>query len=230
MTLEPCEKDEHELYRTQTIQDDCEPKWNEEFKIKLHKVADRLRFTVWDDDTITRDDMVGCVDINCEDLVRNAGNVTEKTLNLVKEDGQEQGMLTVSFEFMPRGGNVALLTPSDNFLHGKLVIKIHHANNLPNADRYFLDSTASFIIQFNCCSAWFFSTTNQTDAYVQVYLEPLGLKLAETRIVDDNLNPSWKEVFHIMSCFDAEKIRVVVKDSDMSWTAAVMSICPSISF
>ena len=94
----------------------------------------------------------------------------------------------------------------------------------------FLDSTASFIIQFNCCSAWFFSKTNQTDAYVQVYLEPLGLKLAETRVVDDNLNPSWKEVFHIMSCFDAEKIRVVVKDSDMSWTAAVMSICPSISF
>ena len=89
----------------------------------------------------------------------------------------------------------------------------------------FLDSTASFIIQFYCCSAWFFSKTNQTDAYVQVYLEPLGLKLAETRVVDDNLNPSWKEVFHIMSCFDAEKIRVVVKDSDMSWTAAVMSMC-----
>ena len=64
---------------------------------------------------------------------------------------------------------------------------------------------------------------------MQVWLEPLGLKLAETRVVDDNLNPSWKEVFHIMSCFDAEKIRVVVKDSDMSWTAAVMSICPSIS-
>ena len=59
---------------------------------------------------------------------------------------------------------------------------------------------------------------------MQVWLEPLGLKLAETRVVDDNLNPSWKEVFHIMSCFDAEKIRVVVKDSDMSWTAAVMSI------
>ena len=142
MTLEPSEKDERELYRTQTIQDDCEPKWNEEFKIKLHKVADRLRFTVWDDDTITRDDMVGCVDISCEDLVRNAGQVTEKTLTLVKEDGEEQGMLTVSFEFMPRGGNMALLTPSDNFLHGKLVIKIHHANNLPNADRYFS--------RFNC--------------------------------------------------------------------------------
>lgn len=90
--------------------------------------------------------------------------------------------------------------------------------------------------RFNCfihystveCSKWFFST-NHTDAYVQVWLEPLGLKLAETRVVEDNLNPSWKEVFHIMSCFDAEKIRVVVKDSDMSWTAAVMSICPSIS-
>ena len=65
---------------------------------------------------------------------------------------------------------------------------------------------------------------------MQVWLAPLGLKLAETRVVEDNLNPSWKEVFHIMSCFDAEKIRVVVKDSDMSWTAAVMSIYPYISF
>ena len=83
--------------------------------------------------------------------------------------------------------------------------------------------TDSFIIHCNCCSKWFFST-NHTDPYVQVWLEPLGLKLAETKVVDDNLNPSWKEVFHIMSCFDAEKIRVVVKDSDMSWTAAVMSL------
>ena len=134
VTLEPSGD---ELYRTQTIQDDLEPSWNEEFKINLHKVSERLRFSVWDDDTVSKDDKVGWVDISCEDLVRNAGRVTEKTLDLVKKGGKVQGMLTVSFEFLPRGGNIALLTPSENFLHGKLVINIHGANNLPNADRYF---------------------------------------------------------------------------------------------
>ena len=135
MTLEPSGD---ELYRTQTIQDDLEPSWNEEFKINLHKVSERLRFSVWDDDTMNKDDKVGWADISCEELVRNAGKVTtEKTLKLVKKGGEFQGVLSVSFEFLPRGGNFSLLTPSENFLHGKLVINIHGANNLPNADRYF---------------------------------------------------------------------------------------------
>ena len=134
MTLEPSGD---ELYKTQTVQDDCEPAWNEDFKIKLHKVSERLRFSVWDDDTMSQDDMVGCADLSCEDLVRNAGRVTEETLHLVTEEGEEQGVITVSYEFVPRGGNMALLTPSENFLHGKLVINIHQANNLPNADRSF---------------------------------------------------------------------------------------------
>ena len=120
------------------IQDDLEPSWNEEFKINLHKVSERLRFRVWDDDSMTKDDKVGWADISCEELVRNAGKVTtEKTLDLVKKGGKSQGILSVSFEFLPRGGNFTLLTPSENFLHGKLVINIHRANNLPNADRYF---------------------------------------------------------------------------------------------
>ena len=138
MTLEPSGD---ELYKTQTVQDDCEPAWNEDFKIKLHKVSERLQFSVWDDDTMSRDDMVARVDISCEDLVRNAGKVTEEALNLVTDDGEERGVITVSYEFVPRGGNMALVRPSENFLHGKLVINIHQANNLPNADRYSTDSS-----------------------------------------------------------------------------------------
>ena len=90
---------------------------------------------------MTQDDMVGRVDICCVELVRNAGLVTRETLTLVKEDGETQGELVVSYKFEPRGGGHALLTPSDNFLHGKLVINIHRANNLPNADRHIFASS-----------------------------------------------------------------------------------------
>ena len=40
-----------------------EPTWNEEFKINLHKVSERLRFSVLDDDTMNKDDKVGWADI-----------------------------------------------------------------------------------------------------------------------------------------------------------------------
>ena len=85
-----------------------------------------------------------------------------------------------------------------------------------------LKATRSRIDNFR---SWFHSSKNVTDAYVQVELYPVGLKIAETRVVKDSLYPAWEEKFRLSACYNADYIRVSVKDSDMLWTDNVIGVC-----
>ena len=56
-------------------------------------------------------------------------------------------------------------------------------------------------------------------------LYPVGLKIAETRVVKDSLYPAWEEQFRLSACYNADYIRVRVKDCDMRWTDNDIGVC-----
>ena len=56
-------------------------------------------------------------------------------------------------------------------------------------------------------------------------LYPVGLKIAETRVVKDSLYPVWEEQFKVSACYNADYVRVKVKDSDMLWTDEEVGVC-----
>ena len=62
--------------------------------------------------------------------------------------------------------------------------------------------------------AWYRSSKNKTDAFCSVKLFPSGLKLAETGVIYDSLNPEWEEKKRLLACYNGEYIQVSVKDSD----------------
>ena len=68
-----------------------------------------------------------------------------------------------------------------------------------------------------CFRAWYRSNKNKTDAYVSVKLcksDKTIMKLAETSVKYDDLNPEWEETKNLLACYNGEYIKVSVKDSD----------------
>ena len=45
-------------------------------------------------------------------------------------------------------------------------------------------------------------------------LFPSGLKLAETAVIPDSLNPVWEETKNLLACYNGKYIKICVKDSD----------------
>ena len=74
-------------------------------------------------------------------------------------------------------------------------------------------------------SSWFRLPKDVTDAYVQVELYPVGIKIAETRVCNDSLQPAWEEKFRLSACYNANHIKVVVKDSDLLWWDSKVGEC-----
>jgi len=93
------------------------------------------------------------------------------------------------------------------FLHGTLVVKVLEASELPDCD-----------------SSWWHSSKNVTDAYVKVELFPVGLKVAETKVVNNSLFPAWGEEFRILVCHNARSLKFTVLDKDM-WNGDPIGWC-----
>jgi len=93
------------------------------------------------------------------------------------------------------------------FLHGTLIIRIEEAKDLPDLD-----------------SSWWHSSKNVTDAFVKVELFPVGVKVAETKCVNDSLYPIWGEEFKLLMCHNADKLRVTVLDKDL-WDGEPIGWC-----
>uniref|UniRef100_A0A2P2IDE3 phospholipase D n=1 Tax=Hirondellea gigas TaxID=1518452 RepID=A0A2P2IDE3_9CRUS len=87
------------------------------------------------------------------------------------------------------------------FLHGVLTMKILEAKGLPNLD-----------------FSWFMNSKNVSDPYVTVDICKGGeriCRIAKTSIIDDCLDPHWREDFRIDLCHQAESFLFSVKDSDL---------------
>jgi len=92
-------------------------------------------------------------------------------------------------------------------MHGTLILRIEEARDLPDTD-----------------SGWWQSSKNVTDPYVKVQLYPVGVKIAESKVINDSLFPVWGEEFRILVCHNVLSIRVTVLDKD-TWDGDAIGEC-----
>jgi len=87
--------DEKEIMKTKVIKNNLNPVWNERSGLKLSSKRNALIFRVFDKDRFTRDDLIGEVSVNLDDLY----NVKTLDRSLVLTDkGRNRGYLHVSLK------------------------------------------------------------------------------------------------------------------------------------
>lgn len=209
-------KTEKKLGKTHTIDDCLNPKWGHHLCADIDFDVQEIRFDVKDEDTY-KADKIG----SCSVPVQAFYNKPEFSgcLMLLNKKGEPSGRLKLRVKFSGSSEKTDLQTsrPSqkirgcvqrrrtrDNsekapFFHGKMIIKIRSAEDLPN-----LDST-------------FFSKENKTDPYATASLvdaEGQEWKVATTQCIKDDLNPVWAETFTVNVCHEVSSVVFKVYDQD----------------
>lgn len=92
-------------------------------------------------------------------------------------------------------------------MHGTLIIRVEEARDLPDTD-----------------SGWWQSDKNVTDPYVKIELLPVGVKLAETKPINNSLFPVWAEEFKVLVCHNALSLKITVLDKD-TWSGDAVGKC-----
>ncbi|KUJ10582.1 C2 domain protein [Mollisia scopiformis] len=96
------------MYCTRIIEQDLNPVWNEQTCLLIYqdqlKAGEKLSVELWDSDMITADDVVGKVDFDLRDLIKNHGNkITERADELCDEKGEKlPGKLYWDIGYFPR--------------------------------------------------------------------------------------------------------------------------------
>ena len=91
-------------------------------------------------------------------------------------------------------------------LDGLICAYIDRAEDLPNTDSS----------KFNI------SGSDLTDPYVTGQLGPMVL--FKTKVINNTLNPSWKEKFSVLICQESENIKIKVRDKDQFSSTRVGSV------
>jgi Ca2+-dependent lipid-binding protein len=96
------------VYCTRIIEQDLNPRWNEQTCLLVYQdqltSGEKLSVELWDSDMITADDVVGKVNFDLRDLIKNYSNkITERVDTLQDEKGETlPGKLYWDIGFFPR--------------------------------------------------------------------------------------------------------------------------------
>lgn len=96
------------MYCTRIIEQDLNPSWNEQTCLLVYQdqltAGEKLSVELWDSDMITADDVVGKVDFDLRDLIKNYANtITERADELHDDKGQKlPGTLYWDIGYFPR--------------------------------------------------------------------------------------------------------------------------------
>ena len=96
------------VYCTRIIEQDLDPSWNEQTCIPIYQdqltAGEKLSVELWDSDMITSDDVVGKVDFDLRDLIKNYKNtISERADELKNEKGEPlPGTLYWDIGYFPR--------------------------------------------------------------------------------------------------------------------------------
>ena len=223
-------KKETKIGKTPTIDDCLNPKWFHSFSYDINQEILELRFDVKDEDKY-KNDLIGscsvpayafCSEKGYEGLLElfhkkrgKSGSLHIKVkLNTPSSTAQQESLRSPSTRSVKLKGCVPRETvrKSSNpphLIHGKVLITVHHAENLPNLDMSILDKK------------------NKTDAFVVVYLvDDCGhkAKIAATKTIDNDLNPKWNETFPVDVCHEITEIVFTVYDEDVVTKEKIASV------
>lgn len=98
------------VYCTRIIEQDLNPSWNEQTCLLVYQdqltAGEKLSVELWDSDMITSDDVVGKVQFDLRDLIRDYSNtISERSDELVDDKGEKlPGTLFWDIGYFPRSG------------------------------------------------------------------------------------------------------------------------------
>ena len=212
--------------------DDClNPKWNYKMDCTLNQDVGALEFIVKDKDKIGSEVIGKCL----LDVISftSSGKAYKGYLHLTSQTGRPAGSIRVQIKFSGEGGIVEekesvirkfrqtsikdKIGGSSNhgknyqdyasgerlFLHGTLDLYLIKAENLLNTDTSILST---------------FKKKDVSDPFVNVYLIDASKddwKVATSSVIDNDLNPVWKERFQINICHDVIAVKLELKDKDI---------------
>lgn len=100
----------HPVYCTRIIEQELNPSWNEQTCLLVYQdqltSGEKLSVELWDSDMITADDVVGKVQFDLRDLIKNHSNtISERADELVDDKGEKlPGTLYWDIGYFPRSG------------------------------------------------------------------------------------------------------------------------------
>jgi len=83
-------------YKTKYIEQDLNPVWNEQWEVPGFELGDTMKFTVWDKDFITSDDLLGRCSLSADEL---AGGFDGELM--LDEAGDKQGKAFLKLRVTP---------------------------------------------------------------------------------------------------------------------------------
>lgn len=89
-------------HRTQTINNNLNPKWNAgPFHFDIYSVDDVVKMSVYDSNSITKDDFIGSLKMRVKEFVDNPGSAIMSQQSLKSDDRPKCGELEVEISFEP---------------------------------------------------------------------------------------------------------------------------------
>ena len=213
---------DRKIGRTPTIKDCLNPEWNFFTKSLLNEDVESILFEVFDQDFL-KVDKIGFCNVHVNTFVHAGDSGFQRKLE--NDEGEHVGHLYMQIKFSGTSSissfkntarkskltgcyrkshrstnKIQAFTPECEFLHGNMLIKISSAQNLPNLD----------------CTL--FNKNNKSDPFVSASLidwNKQAWKVAETRCIQNNLNPFWNETFSINVCHEITGMIFEVFDQDL---------------
>uniref|UniRef100_A0A6A7FUJ6 phospholipase D n=4 Tax=Hirondellea gigas TaxID=1518452 RepID=A0A6A7FUJ6_9CRUS len=213
-------KKEKKIGKTHVIDDCLNPKWYYFIVIQINQDVEEIQFIVKDKDKLKSDKIGFCsvpvfVFNNTRgyegemDLTNKKGGLAGSLLFKIQFTGTSDGDKHAASSYFPikikgcsRREHKSDSTDSGHtsFIHGKMLIHIKSAENLPNLDMTLLNQG------------------NKSDPFVTVSLidaDNKEWKVATTKTIDDCLDPVWNEIFPINVCHEITGIIFKVYDQDL---------------
>lgn len=180
--------DSNDTDKTEYIKGTYTPKWNKEMSLNVATIAESIVLELKDHDTIGRDDLIGSIKRNIKKF--QPGIVNDEWIQLeapkgVDKEARIHVVSHLALDGMPKFTNIPF-----QFL--KVVVKVISAKDLAKTD-----------------------IITDSDPYVLVYLRNYPMVKYRTKVVKNNLNPTWDQDFEldlVNQTSDILSLKVMDKD------------------
>ncbi|XP_073013285.1 synaptotagmin-5-like isoform X1 [Typha latifolia] len=194
------------------INNDLNPIWNEHFEFVVEDAdTQNLVVKIYDDDGIQASELIGCAHVRLKDL--QPGKVKDIWLKLVKDlevqrDKKDRGQVHLELLYCPYGTEDEFSNPfakqfSMTSLE-KTISNRENGNGVTNIDRLSSRKRKEVIMR-GVLSVTVISAQDlpamdingKSDPYVVINMKKMKTK-AKTRVVSENLNPTWNQTFEFV--------------------------------
>ncbi|XP_039132005.1 synaptotagmin-5-like [Dioscorea cayenensis subsp. rotundata] len=198
------------MKRSKTINNDLNPIWNEHFEFIVEDAStQRLIVKIYDDEGVQASELIGCAQVLLKDL--QPGKVKDVWLKLVKDleiqrDKKDRGQVHLELLYCPFGTESEFTNPFANQDLSMTSLEKALKSEASETDVTDIDKMSKHrkkdaivrgVLSVTVISAQDLPSMDvlgKADPYVVLSMKKTETK-NKTRVVNDNLNPTWNQTF-----------------------------------